>query len=204
MSCPALGALARRLHVEVHRAGGPMAVRIAFPTATVELAVTPATTVADLAAELVWAAGAGLPAAERAGSLPTGAEAARLLAGAVVEVHPPRGRAALLEAGAFTLAAVAVARGLTPEAAQAWAEQAAERGDLFTVRHGDETLVPAFLLDGDLDPRPEYTGSVAAATADGWALWEWFVLPSAALGGRVPAEHALAHPDLVARAAANA
>jgi hypothetical protein len=113
-------------------------------------------------------------------------------------------RTNLLASGAYTLAALVDGRGQTMAAVRQWVHRARQRGQIFTVKHDGETLVPAFLLDHDLNPRPEYTGAITALTAVGskeWALWAWFASPTGWLDGRVPAEHALVDPDDVTRAA---
>lgn len=113
-------------------------------------------------------------------------------------------RTNLLASGAYTLAALADGRGQTMAAVRQWVHRARQRGQIFTVKHDGETLVPTFLLDHDLDLRPEYTGAITALTAVGskeWALWAWFAYPSGWLDGRIPAEHALVDPDDVTRAA---
>ena len=113
-------------------------------------------------------------------------------------------RTKLLASGAFTHPAIAEGRGQSITAARQWVHRARERAAIFTVKHDGETLVPAFLLDQDLEPRPQFAPAITALRAvgeDGWALWAWFTLPSGWLDGRVPAEHALVDADAVTRAA---
>ena len=113
-------------------------------------------------------------------------------------------RTRLLASGALTLAALAEGRGQSAPAVRQWVHRARQRGALFTVKHDGETLVPAFLLDEDLDPQPQYGGAIEALTtvgSDGWALWAWFTSPSGWLDGGVPAEHALVDAGAVTIAA---
>ena len=64
--------------------------------------------------------------------------------------------------------------------------------------------MPSFLLDEELEPKPEAHDPIRAlreAGEDGWALWAWFATPSAWLSGRVPAEMLATDPELVAESA---
>lgn len=113
-------------------------------------------------------------------------------------------RASLLRSGAWSTAAIAKARGMTTSNARQWVSRHRKAHRIFTVTHEGETLVPAFLLDEELEPRPaaqEPIRLLHEAGEDGWALWAWFATPTAWVGGRVPAELLASEPDLVARAA---
>lgn len=113
-------------------------------------------------------------------------------------------RASLLRKGALSTAAIAEARGMTPNNARQWISRHRKVDRLFTVTHEGETLVPAFLLDEELEPKPEASEAIIALREvgeDGWALWAWFATPSAWLGGRVPAEVLATDPELVAESA---
>jgi hypothetical protein len=113
-------------------------------------------------------------------------------------------RASLLREGALSTAAIAQARGMTPNNARQWISRHRKAHRLFTVNHEGEALVPAFLLDGDLEPKPEAREALRAlreAGEDGWALWAWFAEPSAWLGGRRPSEVLSTDPDLVGEVA---
>lgn len=113
-------------------------------------------------------------------------------------------RASLLRGGAYSTAAIAKARGMTPNNARQWISRHRKAHRLFTVTHEGETLVPSFLLDEELEPKPEAHDPVKALREvgeDGWALWAWFATPSVWLGGRVPAEMLVADPELVAESA---
>lgn len=113
-------------------------------------------------------------------------------------------RASLLHSGAWSTGAIAEARGITTNNARQWVSRHRKAHRLFTVTQEGETLVPAFLLDEELEPRPaaqEPTRLLREAGEDGWALWAWFATPSAWLGGRIPAELLVTRPDLVAERA---
>jgi len=113
-------------------------------------------------------------------------------------------RTSLLEGGAFTTSTLAEGREQSVAAARQWLHRARRRHEIFTVTHDGETVVPAFLLDSTLRPRTVFAGAIKVLTTvgeDGWALWAWFVTPSSWLDGAVPAELALAEPDLVTDAA---
>jgi hypothetical protein len=113
-------------------------------------------------------------------------------------------RASLLRDGAWSTAAVAAARGTTTNNARQWVSRHRKAHRIFTVTYEGETLVPAFLLDEEMEPKPaarEPIRLLREAGEDGWALWAWFATPSAWVGGRIPAELLTSEPDLVARAA---
>lgn len=113
-------------------------------------------------------------------------------------------RSSLLREGAFSTAAIAEARGITPNNARQWISRHRKSHRLFTVTHEGETLVPAFLLDEELEPKPEPQAAIEALRQvgeDGWALWAWFATPSAWLGGRVPAEVLATDPERVSESA---
>ena len=93
---------------------------------------------------------------------------------------------------------------MTANNARQWISRNRRAGRLFTVTHNGETLVPAFVLNDNLEPRPEPREAIKAlrdAGEDGWALWAWFTRPSSWLGGRVPAELLASAPELVAESA---
>lgn len=113
-------------------------------------------------------------------------------------------RASLLRKGALPTAAIAEARGITPNNARQWISRHRRSQRLFTVTHEGETLVPAFLLDEEFEPRAGVTEAIKALREvgeDGWALWAWFATPSAWLGGRVPADVLATDSELVAESA---
>lgn len=113
-------------------------------------------------------------------------------------------RASLLRQGALSTTAIAEGRGMTPNNARQWISRHRRSQRLFTVTHEGETLVPAFLLNQELGPKPSATAAIKAlrdAGEDGWALWAWFASPTAWLGGSVPAEVLDTDPELVVKSA---
>jgi hypothetical protein len=113
-------------------------------------------------------------------------------------------RAALLAGGAWTTAALAEAHDMTPNNARQWIHRHRKAGRIFTVTHEGEALVPAFLMDERLEPRPAAQAPIRALRAageDGWGMWAWFVSPSGWLGGQVPADLLDTDPGGVAQAA---
>jgi len=111
----------------------------------------------------------------------------------------------LLSEGAYTYRALAEGRKTTEAAIRQFVRRARDRHKLFVVPYDGETLVPGFLLESEtLEPKMVYTDAISALTdagEDSWALWAWFVSPSAWLGGDVPADVALRAPERVAAAA---
>ncbi len=102
------------------------------------------------------------------------------------------------------MAAIADARGITTSNARQWVSRHRKAHRIFTVTHEGESLVPAFLLDDELEPRPATRDPIRLlheAGEDGWALWAWFAAPSAWVGGRTPSELLASQPDLVAEVA---
>jgi hypothetical protein len=113
-------------------------------------------------------------------------------------------RASLLRQGAVSTAAIAKARNMAPDNARQWVSRHRKTHRLFTVKHEGESMVPAFLLDDEFEPRPganEAIKELRRVGEDGWALWAWFATPSAWLGGRVPADVMNSDPELVAKSA---
>jgi hypothetical protein len=113
-------------------------------------------------------------------------------------------RARLLRQGALSTTALADARGITANNVRQWVSRNRKAHRLFTVTQEGETLVPAFLLDGALEPRREAQEPIRLlreAGEDGWALWAWFATPSPWIGGRIPAELLATDPRLVAESA---
>jgi hypothetical protein len=113
-------------------------------------------------------------------------------------------RTALLGGGAYTTAALARAKDMTANNARQWVSRHRRADRLFTVAQEGETLVPAFLLDDQLEPRHEAQPVISALRSvgeDGWALWTWFATPSAWLGGQVPADLVATEPERVTAAA---
>lgn len=113
-------------------------------------------------------------------------------------------RTSLLRSGAFSIGSIAEARGITNNNARQWVSRHRKAHRLFSVIREGETLVPAFLLDDNVEPRSEARPAIEAlheVGEDGWALWAWFATPSAWLGGRVPADVLSTDPERVAQSA---
>ena len=113
-------------------------------------------------------------------------------------------RSQLLRGGALSTAAIARVRDITPNNARQWVSRHRRAHRLFTVTYEGETLVPAFLLDDEFEPRPGVIEPIRAlreAGEDGWALWAWFATPSAWVGGSIPAELLDTDPELLAATA---
>lgn len=112
--------------------------------------------------------------------------------------------ASLLRQGAWSTAAIAEARGITNNNARQWLSRHRKAHRIFTVSHEGETLLPAFLLNDELEPRPaaqEPVRLLREVGEDGWALWAWFATPSAWVGRRTPAELLDREPDVVVESA---
>jgi hypothetical protein len=113
-------------------------------------------------------------------------------------------RGELLRTGALSTAAITDAKAITPNNARQWVSRHRKSHRIFTVMHDGESLVPAFLLDAELEPRSEAHEPIRLlreAGEDGWSLWAWFATPSAWLGGRIPAELLAVEPLVVAESA---
>ncbi len=113
-------------------------------------------------------------------------------------------RAALLSQGAHTYRALAEGRGSNEAAVRQFVRRARRKNLLFTVFHDGKTLVPAFLLDEDLEPKRFYRGAIDVLTTageDSWALWAWFTTPSGWLDGQVPVQLAVSDAERVTEAA---
>lgn len=110
----------------------------------------------------------------------------------------------LLNTGAWTTEDLAAARGTSANTTRQWVHRQREAGRLFTVTHDGQALVPAFLLDADLGPRPELADLIAVLAEvgeTGWAAWAWLVRPSNWLAGDVPERVATNDPARAVAAA---
>jgi hypothetical protein len=114
-------------------------------------------------------------------------------------------RSALLGTPALTHAALRELRGDSRESStRTWLSRRKDADELFTVSHNGRTLVPAFQLDADAQPRAELQpvlAALAAAGVQGWSLWTWLTSPSSLLSGGVPERLAATAPQRVLRAA---
>ncbi len=115
-------------------------------------------------------------------------------------------REELLASPWFTYETLAELRGASVDATRFAVHKAGNEHRLLVVPAGDRTLVPAFQLTADGEPRADLAAVLApllAAGMDPWRAWAWLTQPAALLGGEVP-ERAAADPanaDLAAVAA---
>lgn len=85
-----------------------------------------------------------------------------------------------------------------------WVTRRRDAGDLFTVTHHGRTLIPAFQLDDQGEPRAELQPVLRALLGGGvrgWALWTWLTSATNLLSGEVPQRVARTEPHRVLRAA---
>jgi hypothetical protein len=85
-----------------------------------------------------------------------------------------------------------------------WLTRRRDNHELFTVSHNGRTLIPAFQLDDQGQPRPELKPILKAlddAGVTGWSLWTWLTNPTALLTGKSPEQLARQAPARVLRAA---
>lgn len=124
----------------------------------------------------------------------------------VLIARQARLRGELLASPWFTYETLAELRGATIEATRFAVHKAAQDHRLLVVAADERTLVPAFQLTDEGEPRPELAAvlePLLAARMDPWRAWAWLTQPAGLLGGQVP-ERAAADPataDLVAHAA---
>lgn len=100
-------------------------------------------------------------------------------------------RNALLASGAWTVAALAQARGTQASSVRTWIARHRAASRIFTVIVNGDTYLPALLLDEAADLRAGTAGAIGplkTAGLDAWALWVWFTTPSPWLDGQRPAE----------------
>lgn len=115
-------------------------------------------------------------------------------------------REELLASAWFTYETFAELRGTSVDAARFAIHKAGGAHRLLVVADDERTLVPAFQLSAEGEPRADLASVVEpllAARMDPWRVWAWLTQPAALLGGLVP-ELAAADPetaDLVVHAA---
>jgi len=114
-------------------------------------------------------------------------------------------RDALLATPIYTHSSLSELRGDAKESAtRTWLSRRKAESKVFTVTHNGRTLIPAFQLDGQGEPRPELQPVLAAlrgAGVQGWALWTWLTTPTSRLSGAVPEQLVRTAPKRVLRAA---
>ena len=115
-------------------------------------------------------------------------------------------RTELLAGPWFTYETLAELRGASVDATRFAVHKAGNAHRLLVVPSGGQSMVPAFQLTPDGEPRPDLAPvlePLLGAGMDPWRAWAWLTQPAALLGGEVP-ERAAANPadaDLVAVAA---
>jgi hypothetical protein len=114
-------------------------------------------------------------------------------------------RDALLATPLYTHGSLSELRGDAKESAtRTWLSRRKAECKVFTVTHNGRTLIPAFQLDDQGEPRPELQPLLAAlqgAGVRGWALWTWLTSPTSLLSGAVPEQLVHTAPKRVLRAA---
>ena len=124
----------------------------------------------------------------------------------VLIARQARLRGELLATPWFTYETLAELRGASLEATRFAVHKAGQTNRLLVVTADERTLVPAFQLTAEGEPRPDLAAvlePLLAAGMDPWRAWAWLTQPAGLLGGLVP-ERAAADPataDLVAHAA---
>ena len=114
-------------------------------------------------------------------------------------------RDALLATPLYTHGSLSELRGDAKESAtRTWLSRRKAESKVFTVTHNGRTLIPAFQLDDQGEPRPELQPILATlqgAGVQGWALWTWLTTPTSRLSGAVPEQLVRTAPKRVLRAA---
>lgn len=128
-------------------------------------------------------------------------------AAAITQAHRlARHRNQLLLGGAYTTTALAAVRGDDPAGSttRTWLTRQRQQHRLFTVRHNNNTILPAFQLGPDFEPRPELVDVLRAlesAHLGGWETWTWFTSTTSWLSGSRPTDLLDTDPARVAIAA---
>jgi hypothetical protein len=150
----------------------------------------------------------GRPEHRRAAG-PRAADAARPgapPAGQRARARRARLREELLATPTHTYETLAELRGTEVNATRFRVHKTAGAHRLLLVAPEGRTLVPAFQLTDDGEPRPDLQPvlePLLAARMDPWRVWAWLTQPAALLGGQVPERVARdpAEADVVRRAA---
>jgi hypothetical protein len=85
-----------------------------------------------------------------------------------------------------------------------WLARRREQHALFTVNVKGKTIIPAFQLDENGEPRSELQPILSVLREgglEGWSLWTWLTKPTSFLSGGVPEEVARTNPKRALRAA---
>jgi hypothetical protein len=128
-------------------------------------------------------------------------------AAAITQAHRlARHRNQLLRSGAYTTVALAEVRGDDPASSttRTWLTRQRQQHRLFTVRHNNNMILPAFQLGPDFEPRPQLVDILQAlepAHLGGWETWTWFTSTTSWLSGARPTDLLDTEPARVATAA---
>ena len=114
-------------------------------------------------------------------------------------------RDALLATPVYTHESLQQMRGGARESStRTWLSRRREARELFTVKHDGRTIIPAFQLDADGEPRPELQPvlqTLVDAGVQSWALWTWLTSLTSLLSGETPEQLVQSNPQRVLRAA---
>ncbi|MCI4674421.1 hypothetical protein [Candidatus Mycolicibacterium alkanivorans] len=114
-------------------------------------------------------------------------------------------RDALLATPAYTHESLQQVRGDARESStRTWLSRRKDARELFTVKHDGRTIIPAFQLDANAEPRPELQPvlqTLIDAGVQSWALWTWLTAPTSLLSGEIPEQLVRSNPQRVLRAA---
>ena len=94
--------------------------------------------------------------------------------------------------------------GARESSTRTWLSRRREARELFTVKHDGRTIIPAFQLDADGEPRPELQPvlqTLVDACVQSWALWTWLTSLTSLLSGETPEQLVRSNPQRVLRAA---
>lgn len=116
-----------------------------------------------------------------------------------------RQRQKLLATGAYTTESLRELRGdASASSTRTWLARRRAAGELFSITHEGNSLVPAFQLDEIGSPLPSIAPVLAAlapAELSAWATWTWLASSSPWLGGAEPWSLLASNPERVTRAA---
>ena len=114
-------------------------------------------------------------------------------------------RDALLATPVYTHESMQQVRGDARESStRTWLSRRKDARELFTVKHDGRTIIPAFQLDANGEPRAELQPVLQPlidAGMQSWALWTWLTSPTPLLSGEVPEQLVRSNPQRVLRAA---
>lgn len=114
-------------------------------------------------------------------------------------------RDALLATPVYTHESLREVRGDARESStRTWLARRKDARELFTLKHEGRTIIPAFQLDADGEPRAELQlilRTLIDAGVQGWSLWTWLTSSTSLLSGEIPEQLARPAPQRVLRAA---